>query len=882
MTDPRFDLVLDRALGRVNKAVSDAMEKVASQLGPLAMAATSNAQRQALITADRELRLKSVQVLGHFDKTLRKQAEKLARPAANSGHQPLSVETDWDSLSLVDNAEVERGVTADRLAQSLVQECDAELQALQTYITALLDDASPERNPLRPQEVTRALMEALAQMGTDDDAMQALAQHLARLLGDALKSCYGQIVSDLRGQGIQPQALSVNRGRNPASQQGGIGATGPGGLPAGGQQGEGMPLTQPGGFQGYQNTYPAGYPGGHQGGRPGGAPLTAQAHMRAAQALSEMFGVSMPAPGPADASAPIGLHAPHMPGALPAVNPDFQNLLRQIAAQSPGPEWVADLSAINPGMAGTQGMGFAASAPIGMGHASHEGTGFAGPLMAVNLIRAHREELVRASGGAALDQMVIDIVAALFDQVLSDPKVSPQMARQIARLQMPVLRVALADMSFFNSRRHPVRRFVNRIASLSASFESYEEGPGRDCLARVTALVDDIVEGDFDRMDLYESKLAELESFIDSENAREAAENAAVAALLHGKEADLRVHQRYMQVLKRELADVEMPEFVRDFLAQIWSQVQVTASARDGAGSPIAQRMKKAGHDLALSVQPKGHPQLRKDFLLKLPQLMKDLNEGLGLIQWPDEAKQTFFSQLLPAHAECLKTAPHHDLTQRMLEHQLNKVEQIAIPSREDAANDPLPEALDDIKSPPALTVVPTLSAAEIQQAGFVPEAAIAADAPLDIDLDLPGGADPTLSEIDINLDAPPPPSAGLQLIHHIQKGTAYQMMLQGQWKRVRLTWVSDGRSFFIFNHGSTHKQTISLTARTLAKMCDSGRFKAFEQAELIERATVRARRQLAALSGGGTTGAPGSGAGLVSGLGGSIAAQLGRALSAA
>lgn len=882
MTDPRFDLVLDRALARVNKAVSDAVGKVANQLGPLAMAATSNAQRQALITADRELRLQSAQVLSHFDKTLRKQAEKLARPTTPSGHQPLVTDTDWASLSLVDNAEVERGVTADRLAQSLAQECDAQLQALQTYVTAMLDDASPERNPLRPQEVTRALMTALAQMACDDEVMQALVPHLSRVLGTELKACYEQIVSDLRGHGIQPQALSVNRQRNPASVQGGVqggmAPTGPGGL----QQ-----PTQPGGFPdsmggrmpaGYQNTYQGAHPGAYQGSRPGGAPLTAQAHMRAAQALSEMFGVSMPAPGPVDAAPPIGLHAPHMPGALPAVNADFQNLLRQIAAQSPGPEWAADLSAAaGMGMAG----GFAASAPIGLGAmpmAGDAGTGFSGPLMAVNLIRAHREELVRASGGAALDQMVIDIVAALFDQVLSDPKVSPQMARQIARLQMPVLRVALADMSFFNSRKHPVRRFVNRIASLSASFESYEDGPGRDCLERVTALVNDIVDGDFDRMDTYESKLAELEAFIDSENAREAAENAAVAAMLSGKEADLRVHQRYMQILKRELADVEMPEFVRDFLSQIWSQVQVMAGARDGAASPIAQRMKKAGHDLALSVQPKGHPQLRKDFLLKLPQLMKDLNEGLGLIQWPDEAKQTFFSQLLPAHAECLKTAPHHDLTQRMLEHQLNKVEQISIPSREDAANDPLPEGLDDLKAPPTLTVVPALSAAEIQQAGFVPEAAIAADAPLDIDLDLPGGADPTLSEIDINLDAPPPPSAGLQLIHHIQKGTAYQMMLQGQWKRVRLTWVSDGRSFFIFNHGNTHKQTISLTARTLAKMCDSGRFKAFEQAELIERATVRARRQLAALSGGGN----GAGHTTSGGLGGALAAQIGRALSAA
>ena len=106
------------------------------------------------------------------------------------------------------------------------------------------------------------------------------------------------------------------------------------------------------------------------------------------------------------------------------------------------------------------------------------------------------------------------------------------------------------------------------------------------------------------------------------------------------------------------------------------------------AKSELAMRMRKAGHELASSVQPKGSPQLRKEFLLKLPKLMKDLNEGLALIQWPDEAKKEFFAQLLPAHAACLKAEPEHELTQRLQEHALTKVEQIAIPSREDAANE--------------------------------------------------------------------------------------------------------------------------------------------------------------------------------------------------
>ncbi|TAK97255.1 MAG: DUF1631 family protein, partial [Aquabacterium sp.] len=837
MTDPRFDIVIDRAVSRVNTAVSDAIDKVATQIGPLALSATSNLQRQVLMSAERELQLKSPQLRSAFGKQFRQQVDKItgSARAQNSGHQVLSADTDWASLSLVDNAEVERGVTADRLAQALTHECDAQLEALAAYVTALVNDPSPERNPLRPQEIARALLAAIAELNSADDVTQVLAQHLGRVLGPELATCYGQIVADLRGQGVTPRGLTVNRTRQTTnSVHGGMSPTNPGSL-----NGDLAMHTQPGSFpdsmggritSGYQHT----------------GPINAETHMRAAQALSEMFGVSMPMPM-ADGAMPMGLRgaaSPRQPGALPAVSPDFQNLLRQIAAQSPQQGWTADFPG---GMPADDGV-----TPAAIAHGGDAGSSFAGPLMAVNLIRAHREELVKASGGAALDQMVIDIVAALFDQVLSDPKVSPLMARQIARLQMPVLRVALADMSFFNSRKHPVRRFVNRIATLSASFDDYESGPGQACLDRVTALVNEIVDGDFDRMDIYESKLADLESFIESENAREAAENAAVAAMLNGKEADLRVHQRYMQILKRELADVEMPDFLRDFLSQIWSQVQVMAAARDGAQSQLATRMKTAGHNLALSVQPKGHPQLRKDFLLKLPQLMKDLNEGLGLIQWAEEAKQAFFAQLLPAHAECLKAAPQHDLTQRLLEHQLTKVEQIAIPSREEAANDPLPEALNDIKAPPVLTVVPALSPTEIKEAGFLPEAAVLADGPLDIDLDLPGENDPSLTEIDINLDAPAPPSAGLQLVHHIQKGAAYQMMMQGQWKKVRLTWVSDGRTFFIFNHGHTHKQTISLTARTLAKMCDTGRFKAFEQAELIERATVRARRQLAALSGGG------------------------------
>ena len=84
--------------------------------------------------------------------------------------------------------------------------------------------------------------------------------------------------------------------------------------------------------------------------------------------------------------------------------------------------------------------------------------------------------------------------------------------------------------------------------------------------------------------------------------------------------------------------------------------------------------------------------------------------------------------------------------------------------------------------------------------------------------------------------------------MEHIRLGFAYQMLLKDQWQKVRLSYVSPGRNFFVFTRGRKHQETISLTARMLARMCETNRLRAVEHAYLMERATARARRQLAAL----------------------------------
>ena len=480
-------------------------------------------------------------------------------------------------------------------------------------------------------------------------------------------------------------------------------------------------------------------------------------------------------------------------------------------------------------------------------HADGSRSGFATDALGApqpNLIRAHRDELRQASSGT-LDHVVIDVIGTLFDQILADPKVPPQMARQIARLQLPVLRAALGDPAFFSSRRHPVRRFINRIASLGAAFDSFEAEPARSFLNQVRVLVQAVVEGDFDQIETYEEQLKALERFLAAQADSEARAEGHAAELLSQKEDELRLRQLYSQRLQGELKGLAGPEFVRDFISRVWSQVLLRAAEQGGAGGPLATRLRHVGRELFMSVQPKATPALRKTFLAELPKLMQDLTAGMDLIGWPQAQRRDFFGQLMPAHAEALRTTGSSQLDNNLLARQVDSVLERPLPSRAElkttAPTPPTADADD-----------PDFSPEEAQRVGLLVEAAVDWDKSVEADTEpaeiaadnrvaLPGL--PALAES-------AEPSHGRALAEQVQVGFAYQMQLQGQWQKVRLSHVSAARSFYVFTHGDRHPQTISLTLRMLVRLCEAGRLRAFETAYLVERATARARRQLAAVGG--------------------------------
>ena len=868
-SEPRVQVAIDAALNQIRTTVSSVADRTSESLGVLSQSAQRIAERDLMIAAQFDLRRNMGQFQSVFQRTLGDKVRQELGSQPNPSSRRTLAATDWQSLSLVEDREVEERMHFDRIAQMISHECEGELRELSTYTGALLrtGHADEEHDPLRPDVLATALYRAIEAVSDQAEIRKLLARDMGLAMARAMPACYSAIIREFQGRGIQPVNLSVRTFAGPGHQLPGVNSA-YASLPKAEYNSS---LGLPNDMESHDpSQFSASGMGGHgrqwtRGAVTGPAALGSGAQGPGAQG-SSYAGSSYAGPGSANRGG-IGSDRGNLGArsAAAALQADVQlmNLLRRLTvlASQPGeldtaPRTTGRGSAIGP--SSTRGSSGSMNLRSGGGLAgpdySEELTG----LMAVNLIRAHREELMQASTGK-LDHMVIDVVGSLFDQILSDSRVPPQMARQIARLQLPVLRVALNDATFFSSRRHPVRRFVNRIASLAVAFDDFDSGPGKLLLDRVRELVQEIVEGDFDQVELYIAKLAELEAFIANQTEGET-QKTGTATTLENKESELRLQQRYMLQLQAALAPMALPDYLREFLSQVWSQALVLATRRDGADSERATRYKRAGRDLVMSVQPKGSPALRKKFLMQLPPLMKDLNDGMQLVGWPVAAQKAFFARLLPAHAESLKGQPLSDLDHNMMVKQLENVFAAPVPGIESLSSaDPVPEVDDTV-------IEARFTPEEAQRVGLIEQAAVDWDGTVDIEL---GGAEPAATGghgeaptdaeaadtasldlgIDIDLDAQPAePTRGPQLFDHVKLGIAYQMHLKDEWQKVRLTYVSPGRSFFVFTRGQKHQETISMTSRMLARMCETGRMRAVESTYLMERATQRARKQLAAL----------------------------------
>ena len=309
-----------------------------------------------------------------------------------------------------------------------------------------------------------------------------------------------------------------------------------------------------------------------------------------------------------------------------------------------------------------------------------------GPMLLEEL-QAGKQALKQAASTPA-ERATIEIVAMMFQSILTEDRIPAAMRVWFARLQMPVLRVAVSEPDFFGSLDHPARRLIDRMGACVMGLDNASRTVG-DALEKEIKRVVQVVEAypDTGRR-VFQTVLVEFEKFLEHffKNENEASKRGVSLAQQVEQRETLAI--QYTIELRRMLNEVPVQEGVRQFLFQVWADVLATSAVRFGGQGPETKTMKRAAADLIWSASAKVTREERAEVIRRLPPLLKRLREGMASAKMSaerqDERINALNSALAAAFTAKAAVIPNdrlHDLMERLesLEELLPGAEDIEI-----------------------------------------------------------------------------------------------------------------------------------------------------------------------------------------------------------
>ncbi len=413
-----------------------------------------------------------------------------------------------------------------------------------------------------------------------------------------------------------------------------------------------------------------------------------------------------------------------------------------------------------------------------------------------------------------IDDETIDVISMIFDYILDDNSLPDFIKALIARLQIPVLKVAIVDREFFSRKSHPARQLLNELAYAGIGWLDESEAAKDRLYEKMEAIVLRILhEFDSDTA-LFDELLAEFRAFVDEEKKN------FIAAQEEVRQQNLDRDQCKKQIatmLAERLQGKAIPADVREFLMTSWRQVITEIGLREGLEGPEAQKVLQVMEDLIWSLSPPAGGEERRKLILILPLMLEALREGLRAIGSQEQEIETVMEMLGQHHLRIIKT-DHHDLSS------VQQAGQVAAASRDEDDIDQLIRRMNaDIEELPEL-----------------------GNDDLDITADLirttelgQGSFDKIMAEMGFQQENDSGPRIEDQytaLVKGLALGTWVELEENGSRSRVKLAWKGDEFTNYSFMNRQ-YKVVVERPLYVLAEEFRQGRASLIEDVALFDRA---------------------------------------------
>ena len=256
-----------------------------------------------------------------------------------------------------------------------------------------------------------------------------------------------------------------------------------------------------------------------------------------------------------------------------------------------------------------------------------------------------------------VDDDVINLVSMMFEFILDDRNLAAPMKALIGRLQIPMVKVAIADKTFFSKGGHPARRLLNEMAMACLGWqESSDENQRKDSLFNKMDETVRAILTDFDTdMSIFERLLVDFRSFLDKEKRRAQILEQRTIDAEDGKAKSERARAQVDAELNRICAGKELPLAATKLLREAWANVMFITSLKQGVDSEEWRNCSATAQQLVWSVTAAMDKDNRQRLLKLVPELLQKLRTGLESISFSPFETTNLFKQLETVHLARLR-----------------------------------------------------------------------------------------------------------------------------------------------------------------------------------------------------------------------------------
>lgn len=263
-------------------------------------------------------------------------------------------------------------------------------------------------------------------------------------------------------------------------------------------------------------------------------------------------------------------------------------------------------------------------------------------------------ELNRTLGES--DNDTIDVISMLFEFILEDSSLPDGMKALLSRLQIPMLKVAIIDKSFFSQNHHPARRLLNSLAQAAIRWNDSGDRDSDTLFRKIETIVKSVMNEFHDDPAIFSQLNEEFSDWWEQEQRGAEVAEQRTNQVTRGKEQLRSAKQIVLRELNHRLDELEVvPEVVMELLEDGWKDVLLLNYLRQGPESEEWKESLVIVDRLLWSVQPKMEYAQRQELLRSIPELLRNLRERLNSITFDQHKMARLFKELQNCHIGCLR-----------------------------------------------------------------------------------------------------------------------------------------------------------------------------------------------------------------------------------